>query len=112
MVILTTESELSITLIKLAEVTEQRDEALSDLQFRRDLYSLQTKQLDDAREQRDELAKALKEILPLLPTASCDMFHHSKIDRHDYTEECKPLARYNSKIKKAEEALMIYKTWK
>ena len=97
---------------QIHKVTEQRDEALSDLQFRRDLYSLQTKQLDDAREQRDELAKALKEILPLLPAASCDMFHHSKIDRHDYTEECKPLARYNSKIKKAEEALMIYKTWK
>ena len=73
-----------------------------------DLNILESKLLQ-VTEQRDELAKALKEILPLLPTASCDMFHHSKKDRHDYGEECKPLARYNSKIKKAEEALMIYK---
>ena len=45
---------------KLAAVTEQRDEALSDLEFRRDLYSLQTKQLDDVREQRDRLAEAIR----------------------------------------------------
>lgn len=47
----------------MKEVTEQRDEALSDLEFRRDLYSLQTKQLDDVREQRDRLAEALERIL-------------------------------------------------
>jgi hypothetical protein len=47
---------------ELTAVTEERDEALSDLQFRRDLYSLQTKQLDDAREQRDRLAEVLRKI--------------------------------------------------
>lgn len=44
---------------ELAAVTEQRDEALIDLEFRRDLYRLQTKTLDDVREQRDRLAEAL-----------------------------------------------------
>jgi predicted RNase H-like nuclease (RuvC/YqgF family) len=47
---------------KLTAVTEQRDEALSDLAFSRDLYRLQTKTLDDVREQRDRLAEALKEL--------------------------------------------------
>ena len=47
----------------LSKAIEQRDEALSDLEFRRDLYSLQTKQLDDVREQRDRLAEALERIL-------------------------------------------------
>ena len=46
----------------MKEVTEQRDEALSDLEFRCDLYALQTKQLDDVREQRDKLAEALRKI--------------------------------------------------
>jgi hypothetical protein len=39
---------------KLTAVTEQRDEALSDLAFSRDLYRLQTKTIDDVREHRDE----------------------------------------------------------
>ena len=47
---------------KLTAVTEQRDEALSDLAFSRDLYRLQTKTLDDVREQRDRLAEALQSI--------------------------------------------------
>ena len=68
--------------------------------------------IQEVTEQRDRLAEALKEILPLLPTASCDMFHHSKKDRHDYGDECKPLVRYNDAIKKAEEALMIEKAEK
>jgi len=45
---------------KLTAVTEQRDEALSDLAFSRDLYRLQTKTIDDVREQRDRLAEAIK----------------------------------------------------
>jgi hypothetical protein len=45
---------------ELTYVTEQRDEALSDLAFSRDLYRLQTKTLDDVREQWDRLAEALK----------------------------------------------------
>jgi len=48
---------------QLKAVTEQRDEALSDLEFRRDLYRLQTKTLDDVCEQRDRLAEALRELL-------------------------------------------------
>jgi predicted RNase H-like nuclease (RuvC/YqgF family) len=47
---------------KLTAVTEQRDEALSDLAFSRDLYRLQTKTIDDVREHRDRLAEALKEL--------------------------------------------------
>ena len=51
---------------KLTAVTEQRDEALSDLAFSRDLYRLQTKTLDDVCEQRDRLAEALQKL------ADCD----------------------------------------
>ena len=47
--------EIGMLQLKDKATTEQRDEALSDLEFRRDLYSLQTKQLDDVREQRDRL---------------------------------------------------------
>ena len=47
---------------KLTAVTEQRDEALSDLAFSRDLYRLQTKTLDDVREQRNRLAEAMTRI--------------------------------------------------
>lgn len=36
-------------------------EAKFDLQFRRELYALQTKELGEAREQRDRLAEALRE---------------------------------------------------
>jgi septal ring factor EnvC (AmiA/AmiB activator) len=39
---------------ELTEVTKQRDVALSDLEFRRDLYALQTKQLTDMTQQRDD----------------------------------------------------------
>ena len=52
---------------ELTAVTEQRDEALSDLEFRRDLYALQTKQLNDVCEQRDRLAEAVKQYLPYVP---------------------------------------------
>jgi len=41
-------------------MTQQRDVALSDLEFRRDLYALQTKQLTDMTVQRDRLAEALQ----------------------------------------------------
>jgi len=45
---------------ELAAVTEQRDEALSDLEFRRDLFKLQEQQLNDVRAERDELAEAAR----------------------------------------------------
>lgn len=38
----------------------ERDVALSDLEFRRELYALQTKQLDDGMEQRDMLAEDIR----------------------------------------------------
>jgi vacuolar-type H+-ATPase subunit I/STV1 len=38
-------------------------EAKFDLQFRRELYALQTKELGEAREQRDRLAEALQSAL-------------------------------------------------
>jgi predicted RNase H-like nuclease (RuvC/YqgF family) len=51
----------------LAEETTEREqlerelaEAKFDLQFRRDLYALQSKELAKAREQRDELVEALE----------------------------------------------------
>ncbi|RPI70075.1 MAG: hypothetical protein EHM38_06705 [Geobacteraceae bacterium] len=37
-------------------------EALSDLEFRRDLFKLQEQQLNDVRAERDRLAEALREI--------------------------------------------------
>jgi hypothetical protein len=40
----------------------ERDEALSDLEFRRDLFKLQEQQLNDVRAERDRLAEALREI--------------------------------------------------
>lgn len=53
-------AELSSKLEKeLAAVTEQRDEALSDLEFRRDLFVLQEQQLNDVRAERDRLAEAI-----------------------------------------------------
>jgi len=38
-------------------------EAKFDLQFRRDLYALQSKELAEARKQRDTLAEALETVL-------------------------------------------------
>ena len=37
-------------------------EALSDLEFRRDLFKLQEQQLNDVRAERDRLAEALREL--------------------------------------------------
>jgi hypothetical protein len=41
-------------------------EALSDLEFRRDLFKLQEQQLNDVRAERDRLAKALRELCETL----------------------------------------------
>jgi len=45
---------------ELAAVTDQRDEALIDLEFRRDLFKLQEQQLNDVRAERDRLAEAAR----------------------------------------------------
>jgi hypothetical protein len=42
---------------------EERDEALSDLEFRRDLFKLQEQQLNNVRAERDMLAEALERVL-------------------------------------------------
>lgn len=52
-----------------------------------------------------DMREMFRELIPLIPTASCEMFHHKKKDQHAYDEECKPLSRYNAKIQKAKEAL-------
>ena len=44
------------------ELERERDEALSDLEFRRDLFKLQEQQLNDVRAERDRLAEALREL--------------------------------------------------
>jgi glycine cleavage system regulatory protein len=44
----------------------ERDEALSDLEFRRDLFKLQEQQLNDVRAERDRLAEALRELCETL----------------------------------------------
>jgi hypothetical protein len=66
------------------QVTEQRDEALSDLEFRRDLYRLQTKTLEDVREQRDRLAEALEKAKPIVSRYPSGWdFSHDELDAAD-----------------------------
>ena len=47
---------------ELAAVTKERDTALFDLEFRRDLYKVQEQQLNDARRERDEYRGLLIEL--------------------------------------------------
>jgi hypothetical protein len=44
------------------EIERELAEAKFDLQFRRELYALQTNELNEAKEQRDRLADALREL--------------------------------------------------
>ena len=44
------------------ELERERDEALSDLEFRRDLFQLQEQQLNDVRAERDGLAEVLNDL--------------------------------------------------
>ena len=46
----------------LNKLERERDEALSDLEFRRDLFKLQEQQLNDVRAERDRLAEALRSV--------------------------------------------------
>ena len=48
------------------ELERERDEALSDLEFRRDLFKLQEQQLNDVRAERDRMAEALRELCETL----------------------------------------------
>jgi hypothetical protein len=42
------------------KLERERDEVLSDLEFRRDLFKLQEQQLNDVRAERDRLAEVIK----------------------------------------------------
>ena len=67
---------------ELNAVTKQRDEALSDLEFRRDLYKLQTKLLDDVREQRDDLLRYNEAFRKeTLICADCDAIRKGEYDQ-------------------------------
>jgi hypothetical protein len=47
---------------ELAAVTKERDTALFDLEFRRELYKVQEQQLNNARNERDEYRGLLIEL--------------------------------------------------
>jgi hypothetical protein len=51
--------EVATAIESKAETDRELAEAKFDLQFRRELYALQTKELGEAREQRDRLAEAI-----------------------------------------------------
>jgi len=82
---------------KTPRADKARDEQISK-HLAYDLIEKLETELDDMRERS-------RELIPLIPTAYCEMFHHEKKDQHAYDEECKPLSRYNAKIQKAKEAL-------
>ena len=46
----------------LNKLERERDEALSDLEFRRDLFKLQEQQLNDVRAERDRLAEVAQAV--------------------------------------------------
>ena len=48
---------------RIKELEAERDTALFDLEFRRDLYKLQEQQLNDVRRERDRLAEALRTLM-------------------------------------------------
>jgi DNA repair exonuclease SbcCD ATPase subunit len=50
----------------LNKLERELTEALSDLEFRRDLFKLQEQQLNDVRAERDRLAEALRELCETL----------------------------------------------
>jgi hypothetical protein len=54
-------------------------EAKFDLQFRRELYALQTKELEQSRDQRDRLAGALQRVDECLSNAE-DVMHGAGSD--------------------------------
>jgi hypothetical protein len=64
------------------QVTEQRDEALSDLEFRRDLFKLQEQQINDVRAQRDELLRYNEAFRKeTLICADCDAIRKEEYDQ-------------------------------
>ena len=67
---------------ELTSGTEQRDEALSDLEFRRDLFKLQEQQLNDVRAERDELLRYNEAFRKeTLICADCDAISKEEYDQ-------------------------------
>jgi uncharacterized protein (DUF3084 family) len=83
---------------QLKAVTEQRDEALSDLEFRRDLFTLQEQQLNDVRSERVklgcELSTAREELAKFKSIAETAISDHemSEIRNHKLTQQRDRLA--------------------
>lgn len=50
---------------------------------------------------REQAKSIISELLRLMPSASCEMFHHKKADRHDIGEECLCVKRLQKKIARA-----------
>jgi chromosome segregation ATPase len=55
----------------LSKLERERDEALSDLEFRRDLFKLQEQQLNDVRAERDRLAEERDELAERITNEIC-----------------------------------------
>ena len=56
------DDQVSAAMMVIRGMERERDEVLSDLEFRRDLFKLQEQQLNDVRAERDRLAEALREL--------------------------------------------------
>jgi hypothetical protein len=55
--------DVTISAFDLDRLERELTEALSNLEFRRDLFKLQEQQLNDVRAERDRLAAALERVL-------------------------------------------------
>ena len=65
------------------KLERERDEALADLEFRRDLYKLQSERLEGIERERDELRNALS-----LAGKLCHEVHHPKSMQHGDLDSC------------------------
>jgi len=74
-------TEITAARAEIATVTQQRDEALSDLKCRRFLFKLQEKQLNDVRAERDELLRYNEEFRnETLICSDCDSIRKEEYD--------------------------------
>jgi hypothetical protein len=58
--------DVTISAFDLDRLERELTEALSDLEFRRDLFKLQEQQLNDVRAERDRLAEACKLVMRVI----------------------------------------------
>ena len=84
---------------QLARMKEWRDT------FERVGNSL-TAERDAARDERDALLKALRQLCIACPSSlECNDFDHRHADRHSFTEECRPAGAYMSALEQAKAAM-------